>query len=452
MVTHKFTKNGMNSPNNYDSNYRLAIHGIDDAWRPEFPEPAAGDRTGQIFRRRHTAARAVVSVTAGRRYHPVATRPSGGFFGNGDECMRADVAVIGGGMFGAALAFGLRRAGRDVVMIDEGDNAHRAARGNFGLVWVQSKGIDSPTYAAWTRRSANAWTDFAAELSELTGVDTHHRRPGGLDLCLGEDELEERRQKMQRLAQASEGAFTYEMLDRSAVEGMVPGIGPDVVGASYSPHDGDANPLNLLRALHAGYRRLEGRALVDRKVLGVRPDGDGFEIKLEDESLRADQVVLAAGLGNKQLATGVGIDAPIAPLKGEIMVTEKVQPFLDYPLSRVRQTAEGGVLIGDSHEDVGLENEARPSVMAFLAHRARRMFPFLAEARIVRAWGAIRPMLPDGLPLYQQSETAPGAFIVAGHSGVTLAAVHATVMAPAIAEGRMPNDVAPLNLERFNVH
>ena len=66
----------------------------------------------------------------------------------------ADVIVIGGGLVGAALAYGLSREGQAVTLLDEGDNAFRASRGNFGLVWVQGKGSRSPAYARWTRASA----------------------------------------------------------------------------------------------------------------------------------------------------------------------------------------------------------------------------------------------------------------------------------------------------------
>ncbi|MDX1607389.1 MAG: FAD-dependent oxidoreductase, partial [Candidatus Competibacterales bacterium] len=79
-----------------------------------------------------------------------------------------DYAVVGGGMVGAAIAYGLTRRvaqrGRRVVLLDEGDRALRAARGNFGLVWVQSKGLNCPPYAHWTRDSADLWPDFEREL------------------------------------------------------------------------------------------------------------------------------------------------------------------------------------------------------------------------------------------------------------------------------------------------
>ncbi len=66
-----------------------------------------------------------------------------------------DAMVIGGGLVGTAVAYGLTRLGKRPVVLDEGDIAHRASRGNFGLVWVQSKGFGVPEYQRWTRTSAD---------------------------------------------------------------------------------------------------------------------------------------------------------------------------------------------------------------------------------------------------------------------------------------------------------
>src|SRR5579864_666765 len=84
---------------------------------------------------------------------------------------RFDAIVIGGGLVGSAIAYGLAREGLKPALIDEGDVAFRASRGNFGLVWVQSKGLGAPHYQRWTRHSAEEWARFAAELGESTGID-----------------------------------------------------------------------------------------------------------------------------------------------------------------------------------------------------------------------------------------------------------------------------------------
>jgi glycine/D-amino acid oxidase-like deaminating enzyme len=87
--------------------------------------------------------------------------------------------------------------------------------------------------------------------------------------------------------------------------------------------------------------------------------------------------------------------------------------------------------------------------MGNIAARAVRAFPRLASVNVVRAWGCLRIMTPDGFPIYQQSAAHPGAFAVAVHSGVTLGAFHAKVLAGAIAEGRFTGELAAFSGDRF---
>src|SRR5438046_1914695 len=111
---------------------------------------------------------------------------------------RFDAIVIGGGLVGTAIGYGLACAGLRTVLLDEGDVAYRASRGKFGLVWVQSKGLGAPRYQRWTRASAAAWPLLASELEEQTGVAVGLEQNGGLQLCLGEDELAKRRAMMEQ--------------------------------------------------------------------------------------------------------------------------------------------------------------------------------------------------------------------------------------------------------------
>ena len=189
---------------------------------------------------------------------------------------RCDAIVVGGGLVGSAIAYGLARAGLAAVLLDEGDVAFRASRGNFGLVWVQSKGDGAPHYQRWTRRSADEWPALAAELLAKTGIAVGHRRPGGVHLCLGEAELEERRRRMERMRrQSGNFGFEYRMLDHLEVAEMLPGIGPAVSGASWTPYDGHANPLDLLHALHKGFIEKGGRYVANTTVkTGTAAPGD----------------------------------------------------------------------------------------------------------------------------------------------------------------------------------
>jgi len=364
----------------------------------------------------------------------------------------ADVTVIGGGLLGASIAYGLARQGADVVVLDEGDTAFRASRGNFALVWVQTKGIGMPVYSAWSKRSADDWPQLAALLREDAGIDVSLSQPGGCSLALSETELETRVGVMRRLHnQPGANEIPWEVLDHAETKRRLPDIGSEVVGAIYSPVDGHVNSLKLFRALHVALARRKVSYRPLHTVRAITHAGNGFVVRGDWGEIGSSKIVLTAGLGNAELGEMVGLTVPVRPSKGQIIVTEKSEPFLHHPFAALRQTDEGGVMIGDSQEELGFDTTVTTPIIATMAERAVRMFPRIAELNVVRTWSALRVMTKDGFPIYQQSESCPGAFVATCHSGVTLAANHALTVAPAIAAGTLPEQLKPFGTERFDV-
>ena len=362
-----------------------------------------------------------------------------------------DVAVVGGGLVGAAVAWGLARLGKRVAMLDEGDDAKRASRGNFALVWVQSKGLGMAEYAGWTVRGSRAWPALAEELARETGIDVALEQPGGFHLALSEKELETRAQTLMRLHnQPRMVGYETKILGAAEVKKMLPDIGPDVVGGSYCPLDGHVNSQKLLRALHAGFAQHGGRYLPGRRVDRIEAKDGAFRLSTQAGEVVAGKVVLAAGNANMTLAPMVGLSAPMLPERGQIIVTQRTERFLDHPVVTIRQTDEGTVMIGDSKEEATDPAGMTAEINTIMAQRATRMFPRLAKLNVVRTWSAIRVMTQDGFPIYDQSRAAPGAFVVTCHSGVTLAANHALAIAPMIARGSLEPEVAAFSAGRFD--
>jgi glycine/D-amino acid oxidase-like deaminating enzyme len=230
---------------------------------------------------------------------------------------------------------------------------------------------------------------------------------------------------------------------------MVPGLGDRVVGASFCPIDGHASPLFLLRALHTALLGLGGDYRPNRKVTEIDAAPHSFTVHCGVDRFLAGKLVIAAGLGSRELAPMVGLDMPVTPLQGQIIVTERMRPFLDYATHVVRQTAEGTVMLGDSQEDAGFDITTRVGVLKHIAARNVQVFPALQDASIVRMWAALRVMSPDGFPIYDQSERYPGAFAATCHSGVTLAGAHALALAPAILDGALPEALAAFSAARI---
>lgn len=363
------------------------------------------------------------------------------------EC---DLAVIGGGLIGSALAWGAARTGAAVTLLDEGDVALRASRGNFGLVWLQGKGLGHPDYMHWSIRAGRRWSELSALLAEETGINTGWRGGGGLHFCCSQEEMDQRRSLI-ALTQAEKADINIELLDRDALRELAPGIGPEVVGASLSDLDGEASPLLTLRALQLGFQRHGGRLVVNFPAQSIVHDPKrGFLIRSHDGAeISARRIVIAAGLGSSDLARQVGIALNLSPERGQILVTDRMAPFLRHPANAIRQSAEGTVLLGSTHEDAGFSTATDVDAIARLCRIGTRLFPALRAARLIRAWGALRIMSPDGLPIYDESTELPGAFVVTCHSGVTLASLHALVLGPALAQGHLGPAPQSMRSARF---
>ena len=366
--------------------------------------------------------------------------------------LTSDVLIVGGGIVGASLALGMANVGTKVRLLDGGDDDIRASRANFGLVWVQSKGHDMPAYARWTRTSADLWAGFADELTGRTGIALHHRQCGGLSFCLGNEALAMKRASFARLHnQFSHGHADVSVLDRGELERLLPGtrLGDDVAGASFSPQDGDCDPLALLQALNLAMMQCGAFRHSEAKATGISVRGGLFRVETERGMFEAPRLILAAGLGSKALAESLGIPAPIRPERGQILVTERLAPFFPYTGDTIRQTADGTVMVGATHEDVGLDVSTTADGGAVLARHAVSIFPDLASAQLVRQWAGLRVLTPDGCPLYAESMTHPGAALITCHSGITLAAVHAKVLAPALVNGPLGAPFKDFSAARF---
>ncbi|SMX48129.1 NAD(P)/FAD-dependent oxidoreductase [Maliponia aquimaris] len=365
--------------------------------------------------------------------------------------MEADYAIIGGGVVGLSVAWGLLRRGKRVIVLDGDDGAFRASRGNFGLVWVQSKGMKQPRYARWSQQSAAIWAEFAAELGHNTGQAVPLEQRGGYDLHFSEETLQATVDQYETLKARLGGDYPFEVLGHNALREEEPYIGPKVVGAILHHQDGHANPLKLLKSLADDVRRMGGQVLNGKTVTDVtRPDG--FRVTCADGTVvGAAKVVLAAGLGATQLGPRLGFRAPIRPQRGQVLITEKLPKMLNRPSLIARQVDEGGIQIGATNEEVGLDDRVTQPGLSRLAADAVAAYPALAKAQLVRSWGALRVLSPDGLPIYQQSREMPGAYLVTCHSGITLAAAHARLLPEWLEGTEAAPDLEVFSEDRFAV-
>ena len=366
--------------------------------------------------------------------------------------MEPEFAIVGGGVVGLSLAYGLLKKGKRVIVFDEGDGAFRASTGNFGLVWVQSKGMSEPAYANWTRKSAAAYRGFADELTNHADLDIALVQDGGYIIHMSEQTLDEERKRYEDLRDRLNGDYPFEVMGRNALLAEEPNVGPKVAGALYCREDGHLNPLRLLKALATAVRRLQGKVLNDCKVTDIVPDGSGYKLTTAmGQNFSVPKVVLSAGLGATELGPRLGFKTQIRPQQGQVLITEKIPKLMNRPNVEVRQVNEGGVQIGASKAEAGLNNKEDLQTVAALAKHAVDMFPKLAKTKLVRSWAVLCIMSPDGLPIYQESPDHEGVFFVTCHSGITLAAAHSEYLTDWLIGADSTLDLSPFSEARFHV-
>lgn len=364
-----------------------------------------------------------------------------------------EITIVGGGVVGLSVALGLLLAGRRVHVLDGVDGDARASQGNFGLVWGQGKGWNFAPYAKWTSDALAAWPEFAHKLADLSGIDVALDQSGGFEFFTDVAEMDEFALMLAQQQRHLGNRFSPELLSGDDLRAQMPGIGRGVVGASYSQQDGHVNPLRFLRALRRAVGAAGGRVTMDAPVASIVPvTGGGFDLALANgQKVRAGKVILCAGLGAMTLAADLGFSARIRPQRGELLITEKLRDHLPFLSSTIRQVDEGGVQIGGTKADAGLDDSETLDVMERLARHAVTVFPPLADVRVVRAWGALRVMSPDGYPVYARSNRYPGAYLVTCHSGVTLASLHASVLADWIDATPTAPDLEAFDENRFAI-
>jgi sarcosine oxidase subunit beta len=240
-----------------------------------------------------------------------------------------------------------------------------------------------------------------------------------------------------------------EVLPPEDALALAPPLSPRIVGAIYCPEEGLVNPWSVVRAYAASaarhgaaftlHTRVE-RLLTSRgRVTGVLTHGVGPSARGSGavERWEAGLVVLAAGLDCARLGRDLGLDIPVRPRRGQVLVTEKAPamlgPFLlgpSYVSSKlgpgtpeggaelaVAQTAAGNFLIGGTREFVSEDHGTRPAGMAAIAREACELVPGIAPLAVIRAFAGLRPHADRHVPIIERCADPAGLIIATGHGG-----------------------------------
>lgn len=371
------------------------------------------------------------------------------------------MVVVGAGMVGAACALYAARAGLDVVVVDRGPVAGGTTGAGEGNLLVSDKEPGPELRLALL--SLRLWADLAQHL----GADVEYEPKGGLVVASTPEALS----SLTELAagQRAAGVETTPV-PPDQLHALEPYLAPGLAGGVRYPQDAQVMPaLAAAQLLRACGARLE----TGRTVTGVLRGADGAVrgVRTDRGDLLAPAVVNAAGTWGGEIAALAGAPLPVLPRRGFVLVTEPLPPRVRHKVYAadyvadvasdsaalqtspvVEGTAAGPVLIGASRERVGFDRSFSLPVVRALAAGATRLFPFLADVRVMRAYLGFRPYLPDHLPAIGPDPRVPGLFHACGHegAGIGLATGTGRLLAQALTGEPPELDLTPFRPDRFD--
>jgi glycine oxidase len=368
-----------------------------------------------------------------------------------------DVAVIGGGVIGLAVAWRAAQRGLGVVVLERGEPGGGTSRLAAGML-APSAEADASEQALLSLglASAAAWPAFADELADASGAGFGYLRCGTVLAARDSDEAEalERELDLRRRLE-----LDVRRLVPSAARRLEPSLAPGLRLALELPGDHAVDPRLLTTALLAAVRRAGGRVLESTEVAELLVASGRVEgvVLAGGERIDAEHVVIAAGPWSGQLAgLPEAARVPVRPVKGQILrLHDQGGPGL---LTRVLRWAGGYVVprgdgryvVGATTEERGFDTTVTAGATFEILRDAVELLPGIKELVIDELSAGLRPATPDNRPALGQGALA-GLHWATGHyrGGILLAPITAELVLASLMGEPPPQLAAPFAPQRF---
>ncbi|MFM8932285.1 MAG: NAD(P)/FAD-dependent oxidoreductase [Gemmataceae bacterium] len=361
-----------------------------------------------------------------------------------------DVLIAGGGVIGLTTGLQMAESGFSVAIFDQGNFGEESSWAGAGIVAPPQCSQDAGPLDRLRSLSIRGLATFSVELQELTGIDNGYQVCGGLEIPFKREST-----SVWCETWAHQG-IRFEPWCRSDCITRFPGL-----DCSFTP-DGDCFWLPEKAQIRNPWHI---RALLERlKALPValhpnEPIEEWCTTSGQSGSLSAKSglgtyhfrnAVLCTGAWTQTISQKFGIQLPIAPVKGQIILYQGrpglIPGILEQGKLYLVPRKDGLILCGSTEEYSGFNKNCNPDSVHHLNDWATRLVPALKDCPIVKTWCGLRPGSPDGAPFLGPLPHFPQLMVAAGHfrSGLQLSWGTAHVIT-----GMLKETISPLDWDAF---
>jgi glycine oxidase len=362
-----------------------------------------------------------------------------------------DVLLIGGGVIGLSLAWELASHGAKVQIVDSGELGQEASWAAAGMLPPGPTADKRATCLAYDQLQGLShdlhplWYD---QLRSEVGIDNGFRSTGAIYVAESSSDL------TQHVKEWTHWGLEFHQLDSAGIADLEPNLRFEG-RAALLPSESQLRPPWHLKALIAACQKAGVKLIPGSQVTGFKVQKDRVdEVLTTLGNFSAGQICLTSGCWSGQLAVDLGLNLPIRPIRGQILLL-KGQPGI---LKRIVNAGsryltprpDGRVLVGSTQEEVGFNKQNTVEGLAELMNFAKRLCPALADFTLEQSWSGLRPGTVDGLPYLGRVPNIENAWLATGHfrAGIQLSPATAVIMRSLILGHDSPVDVTTLSVDR----
>jgi sarcosine oxidase subunit beta len=366
-----------------------------------------------------------------------------------------DVVIVGGGGHGLSTAFYLAKEHgiTNVAVLERGyiggGNIGRnttIVRANYGL----------PGNSEFYSHSLKLWEQLEGELN----YNVMHSQRGIINLFHSDGQRDAFARRGNAMVNQGDDAI---LMGRDQVRDMVPYLNFNsqrfpIYGGLYHPRGGTARH----DAVAWGYARGADQRGVDLiqncEVTGINiENGKVRGVETSRGTIRAKKIALATAGRSSQTAVMAGMRLPIESHVLQAFVTEGIKPVIDHVISfgmghfYISQSDKGGLVFGgDLDFYASYASRGNLPMMEHVMEAGMNLMPMIGKAKVLRSWGGIMDMSPDGSPIIDKTDT-DGLYLNCGwcYGGFKAVPGSGFSYAHLIATDRHHQPAAGFRLDRF---
>ncbi|MEO8212436.1 MAG: FAD-binding oxidoreductase [Myxococcales bacterium] len=341
----------------------------------------------------------------------------------------ADIAIIGGGVMGLAIAYNLARLGVTRVAVLEGSYLASGASGRNG------GGLRQQWSTEMNIRLMQESIELCAGFAQQMRINVWMRQGGYLFLIRT---ATTRTDVERNIALQNRCDVPTRLISPAQARDLVPELDVDrFIAASYNPTDAVIFPWPFLWGYAGAATRLGATIHSGTPVTAIERRGADFLLRTPRGDVTAGRVINTAGAWSPRVARLLGVELPNWPARHEILSTEPLKPFLKpmvsvlesglYFSQSLRGELVGGITVPEPRTDE-IRLGSRLAFLRAMATGMTEVMPRLGDVKVVRQWAGPYDMTSDGNPIVGEVPDVPGFFVCCGFMG------HGFMMAPVVAK------------------